>query len=144
MNNPQTTPPGPAVPPPPPKAASVPPPPPPKATPGAVSQQTGGTAANPITEKLAGLKPYWQTELTKIHESNGNYKGKVNLPAICFGVFWAFTKGLVVNGIIMLLISISIALFVPFIPGIIVGVYYGIRGNWLVYEKIVLGKQPVL
>ncbi len=97
---------------------------------------------------ISHLDPYWQEELTKIHESNGTYKGKWNWPAFFFGSIWALIKGLWLNAIITFLILLGISaltagLGTP-ILSIAGAIYYGIRGNNLMYQKQILKKNPIL
>lgn len=129
-------------PPPPPPGYSVHLPPPPSGSYASSAQSTDS-----IASKLIGLKPYWQKELTKIHNSNGAYRGKFNFPAFFFGALWALTKGLWANVLVMILIASVFYAVLPESAWVVVnfaiGGFYGAYGNMLVYKKQILGKQPV-
>ena len=91
--------------------------------------------------KVVHLKPYYQDEFTKMFNSNGAYNGKWNWAAFCFSWIWAMSKGLVVQGIIMLVVSIVLAALSDGVASIAVPIYFGFRGNKLYYEKFVNQKD---
>ena len=83
------------------------------------------------------LDRYWQDEFTKINESEESYNGKWNWPAFFFSWIWAFVKGCWVLGLVGLIASIASSgiLAIP------LGIYCGIRGNKIHYNKHVKNQQ---
>jgi len=70
---------------------------------------------------LTGLDKYYQDEFTKIHESNGVYKGKWNWWAFFFTWIWCFLKGCWLIGLLSML-TISILIYkIPLAYGIYLG-----------------------
>lgn len=86
------------------------------------------------------LDRYYQNEFRKIYESKELYKGKLNWAAFCFGLLWAFSKGLYLNAILWVLLVV----FTGGIAGLFGCFYYGYRGNWLYYNLSKNDSQPFL
>lgn len=90
-----------------------------------------------INPDFRGLSQYYQLEFSKIYESNDRYTGKWNWAAFFFGAFWAFTKGLWAIALIALVLSIvSYGTLGP-----VIWIYFGIRGNYIYYNRYAKGKQ---
>jgi len=100
---------------------------------------------------LAGLDQYYQAEFTKIHESNGLYKGKWNWWAFFFTWLWCLLKGCWLIGILsMITISIvaykieileGVTLAFGASTGIVWSLLLGWRGTWIYYNVRVHKKQ---
>ncbi len=100
---------------------------------------------------VSGLDAYYQSEFTKIHESNGTYKGKWNWWAFFFTWIWCLMKGCWLLGILSM-IAISFAVYkyqlapgVNFALNISTGILWslllGWRGTWIYYNVKVFKKQ---
>ena len=83
------------------------------------------------------IDDYYKEEFKKIWDSNEKYKGKWNWAAFSFTGLWALTKGLWVSA----LICISLSIFTAGIAIVIYWFYYGLRGNYLYYNKCIKKKQ---
>lgn len=86
---------------------------------------------------FSGLSPYWQSEFSKIAQSNETYKGGFNVCAFLFGPLWAFTKGCWLAGIIAIVAGLLTA-------GVVAVIYwfiFGFRGNYMYYSSFVKNKQ---
>lgn len=86
------------------------------------------------------LPLYYQEEFKKVVDTNEVYKGKWNWAAFFFGAFWAISKGLWLPAVIAFVGSI----FTDGIIGFIYSIIFGIRGNYMYYNKIVKGKQTIV
>jgi uncharacterized protein DUF2628 len=86
---------------------------------------------------FAGLSNYYQQEFSQIYNSNEKYKGRFNWAAFLFGPLWALSKGLYVNAIIAILVTLATGGFL----GLVVAGVYGARGNYFYYSQFVNGKQ---
>jgi len=100
---------------------------------------------------LAGLDEYYQAEFTKIHESNGAYKGKWNWWAFFLTWIWCFHKGCWLIGILSML-TLSVVLYrYELSPGVNLGInastgilwnlLLGWRGTWIYYNVKNFKKQ---
>jgi hypothetical protein len=95
---------------------------------------------NYYNANFSGLSPYWQSEFSKIAQSNESYKGGFNVCAFLFGPFWAFSKGCWLAGLIALIGGILTA-------GVIAVAYwfiFGFRGNYMYYSSYTKNKQLAL
>lgn len=93
---------------------------------------------NENSNMFLGVKPYYQLEFKKIYESNESYKGIFNMWAFLFGSFWSISKGMWLQGIILFIIDMIIifGLDLPLLTWVIGG-YFGYRGTYMYYKKIV-------
>lgn len=83
-----------------------------------------------------GLSEYYIEEFEKITNTNEIYKGKWNWAAFFFGGWWALSKGLWLPFLICLIGSI----FTGGLFGLIYGLIFPIRGNYMYYMHVVKGK----
>jgi hypothetical protein len=79
------------------------------------------------------LSEYYRQEFRSILESGETYKGKWNWAAFCFGWIWALTKGLWVPALVCVVVSAPLGGY----PLILFVIYFGARGNYLYYKRIV-------
>ena len=101
----------------------------------------GATSADAFKAKIAYVPPYYQEEFTKISNSNGAYNGKWNWAAFFFSWIWGFTKGLVIQSIVALVVAAVLASFTMGFGGIAVSIWFATRGNKMYYEKLVNQKD---
>lgn len=90
----------------------------------------------PLTD-FSNFDPYWQEEFTKIQESEEVYIGKWNWAAFFFGPIWALIKGCWMPALICIIGSI----FTYGIIGVAYWFIFGIRGNYMYYNKVVKKKN---
>ncbi len=91
----------------------------------------------PALTDFRGFARYWQQEFTKIQETGEIYKGKWNWAAFFFGSIWALTKGCWLPALIAIIGSIC----TYGIVGVIYLFIFGIRGNYMYYNKVVKRKN---
>jgi uncharacterized protein DUF4339 len=115
-------------------ATNTPPPPPSRILSGALPEQESPTT------NFSNLKPYYQERFKKIEESNEQYQAKWNWAAFFFTWIWAYTKGLNKNATLFLLLCFVAAGAFGAPLGVVM-IYYGIRGNWLYYNKVKYNKD---
>lgn len=90
-----------------------------------------------LKTKFIGLSEYYVKEFEKIHESSETYKGKFNWTAFFFGPFWSLIKGLWLAAVVWLIVGIVTA----GIGMVVYWVIFGFRGNYILYNYLVKGKQ---
>jgi hypothetical protein len=107
------------------------------------NQQSGNTnygeRINVLNENydFSRLSPYYQTEFSKIRDSNETYKGKWNWAAFIFGALWALTKGLWLSAVI----AIAVSLMTGGTLSPVFWILFGIRGNYIYYNSVAKNKQ---
>ena len=126
-----------------------------------ISKLNFNRSANPtITPKttsilgvdISGLDSYYREEFTKIHESQGTYKGRWNWYAFLFTWIWCLTKGCYGYAIIILVtvVGLQFSRFKMFglrgaelatVLGIFICIFMGVRGTWIYYNFKIKGKQ---
>ena len=85
------------------------------------------------------LSHKYAEEFTKIHQSNGSYKGGFNVMAFLFGPLWALSKGLWLHALVVFF-AVILSGGILAIP---VWIFSGVRGTHVFYLKHVQGKQSV-
>lgn len=107
------------------------------------NEQTKASTSTGID--LDGLDSYYQNEFTKIHQSNGSYKGAFNFYSFFFSWLWLFTKGCWMMGLIVMAASAINVLknghSTAIILSLVFAILCGIRGNWIYYNVKINNKQ---
>lgn len=100
-----------------------------------VQMPLGGSGGN-IADIIRFEKPYYQMEFTQMH-ANPAYEGKWNWAGFFFGWLWFIAKGLWINVLVWLALSILTA----GAAGLGCMIVAGLRGNYIRYRKLVTQKE---
>lgn len=103
---------------------------------------------------FSAFNPYYRMEFSKITNSEGMYRGKFNICAFLFTWMWMLSKGLIIQGIIVLGMNFAILLFAGFssrdsqmadwailivpILCILINIIIGVKGNYMYYKSVVM------
>lgn len=102
-------------------------------------ESSGDGVKSKVYQDYSHLSEYYQQEFEKISDTNETYKGKWNWAAFFFSFLWAFSKGLWLPAIITVVGSF----LTQGIFALICSIIFGIRGNYMFYNKIVKGEQKI-